>query len=236
MGLKITLRLISNKKDNYSMHVNQVRAILCFVCVVILSLTVPVRAADGVKSEEELIGMLASTNSAAVNQALVLLPRLYPHSTNSFTVLTGLVRSGEFTGRALKAFEQYRTILTDRELKEICLLLHSPATTDVRHGLKALRAIQAPSTVPEVLLVLSANNDLLVVDACRTLAAIGDASVIPEIEKLMHRPEELQTRDCMFLRIFSVSSWIQGGNRDRKVRQAAREAMATLRAKAAAKG
>jgi len=55
-------------------------------------------------------------------------------------------------------------------------------------GLKSLRDLKVSEAVPQILPLLHSGNDHVVRDACRTLAVVGDKSVIPEILPLTASP------------------------------------------------
>jgi HEAT repeat protein len=78
-------------------------------------------------------------------------------------------------------------------------LLKEPDANAYTEGLKALRGVQASAvagTVPKVLQFLKNSNTHLMRDACRTLAAIGNKDLIPQIEPLLKNPERAVRLDA----------------------------------------
>ncbi len=71
------------------------------------------------------------------------------------------------------------------DLNIICGLLKSRDPETVMDALKALRGLDAPQAVPEILPLLDDQDNHVVRDACKTLAVIGNRSVILRIEPLL---------------------------------------------------
>jgi HEAT repeat protein len=70
-------------------------------------------------------------------------------------------------------------------LADITPLLKSANKDAVIDGLKALRGLDAASTVPQIVPLLASPDENIKRDACRTLAEIGSPPVISKIEPLL---------------------------------------------------
>jgi len=92
---------------------------------------------------------------------------------------------GLLVRRAARALGNCHAPVDAGDLKIICGLLKSRDPETVMDGLKALRGLDAPQAVPEILPLLQDEDHHVVRDACKTLAVIGDQSVIPAIEPLL---------------------------------------------------
>lgn len=73
----------------------------------------------------------------------------------------------------------------DPEVKRHCDILKTGKTDDVIKSLKALREMDAPEAVPDIVACLSQTHPNVIRDACRTLAVLGDTSNIPSLEPLL---------------------------------------------------
>jgi hypothetical protein len=152
-------------------------------------------------SEEQLIGMLRSGNYKDVIDALDKLPKLYPYSTNAVMVIKQILvtRAPVYSPyepqniivrKAARALGNYHATLSQEELKAIYELFMAPHDPDsIMDGLKALRGMNVPEAVPQILPMLRDPDSHVVRDACRTLAAIGHRDVIPYIQPLLGHPD-----------------------------------------------
>jgi hypothetical protein len=88
--------------------------------------------------------------------------------------------------------------VSDDDIKAICSLLKSGTTEEVIDGLKALRGLKAPQAVAQItpLLKETGRHPNVIRDACRTLAVLGNKSIIPEIEPLLNSPNAAIKRDA----------------------------------------
>src|SRR5205823_1823383 len=64
--------------------------------------------------------------------------------------------------------------------------LNSKKPGEIVDALKQLREVDAPDAVPDILACLNHPNANVVRDACRTLAVLGDKTVIPSLEPLVN--------------------------------------------------
>jgi hypothetical protein len=151
-------------------------------------------------SEQQLIAMLRSGNYKDVIDALERLPKLYPYSTNAVVVIKQVLvtRAPVYspyappnivTRKAARALGNYHATLSPDELKAIYELFMAPHDSDsIMDGLKALRGMNVPEAVPQILPMLNDPEPHVIRDACRTLAAIGHRDVIPYIQPLLAHP------------------------------------------------
>jgi HEAT repeat protein len=88
--------------------------------------------------------------------------------------------------------------VSNDDVKAICALLKSADPDEAIDGLKALRGLKAPQAVPQITPILKETNrhPNVIRDACRTLAVLGDKSVIREIEPLLNNPNAAIKKDA----------------------------------------
>jgi HEAT repeat protein len=149
-------------------------------------------------SEASLIADLASPKEGTVVDALAKLEKEYPTSTNSFSTMKKLLTDPrpKVARKAARVLGVLHAPVDQTDIDNICALLKSPDADEVTDGLKALRGLNAPSAVPQILPVLKSSTPNLVRDACRTLAVLGDKSVIPSIEPLLKDPNTKVQKDA----------------------------------------
>lgn len=168
------------------------------------------------QSEADLLAMLHSGDYFSMCTALETLPNAYPNSTNAVASIKGILRSNEvlvvtkkilgteernhafylremphvMTARAaVRSLGEYHATINDEELAIInTQLLHSRDEEAAMDGLKGLRGMKAPQAVPMILPLLEDHNAHVARDAIRTLAVLGDKSVIPYLTPLLHHP------------------------------------------------
>lgn len=75
--------------------------------------------------------------------------------------------------------------ITDPEVQRLCDVLKTGKPNEVINALKSLREMDAPEAVPDILTCLTSSNSNVIRDACRTLAVLGDKSIVPSIEPLL---------------------------------------------------
>jgi hypothetical protein len=160
------------------------------------------------KTEAQLIDMLRSQNYKDVIDALDRLPNWYPHSTNAIPVikeilvrrapvLSPYVPQNIVTRKAARALGNYHATLTPDELKVIYEFFMAPHDPDsIMDGLKALRGMNAPEAVPQILPMLRDPNEHVLRDSCRTLAVLGNKDVIPYIQPLLSHPSSAVRADA----------------------------------------
>jgi len=76
--------------------------------------------------------------------------------------------------------------ITRPEVRKLCDTLQSSDEDEVMDALKALRKMDAPEAVPEILPCLQNSSPNVVRDACRTLAVLGNQSTVQYIEPLLN--------------------------------------------------
>jgi hypothetical protein len=159
------------------------------------------------KTEGQLIEMLRSQNYKTVIDALDRVPDWYPHSTNAIPVIKEIlikrapvispyVSPNIVTRRAARALGDYHATLTSDELIVIYEFFMSHDPDSIMDGLKALRGMNAPEAVPQIVPMLKDPNDHVVRDSCRTLAVLGNKEIIPQIEPLLSHPSSSVRKDA----------------------------------------
>lgn len=185
-----------------------IKAAVLFVFVVIVSLS-----SQASPTESDYLEMLHSGDFQKMKEALHSLPLHYPNSANAIAAIKQMLHNSHevsvteicttpgkppvsyvrhipptmiarLTARALG---NYHATATDADLDVIFdQLIGSHVTDTAMDGLKALRGMDAPQAVPRLLPLLEDGNKHVVQDTLRTLAVLGDESLIPRIEPLIH--------------------------------------------------
>lgn len=151
--------------------------------------------------EDQLIKDLASPDADKVQDALGNLESIYDKKldvTNAFPVIKSLLGDSREPVRrkAARIAGIFHLQLTDAELKLVCAQLKANDWKEVQSGLKALRDLNVPSTVPDILPCLNHPNPYVVRDACRTLAVVANKDVIPSIQPLLNSPDNAVKKDA----------------------------------------
>jgi len=157
---------------------------------------------DRDKSEAELIQDLAPTNSdRVIVDALEQLERLHDSDTNvtgSIPAMVNLLTDDRSSVRrkAARILGVIHAPLSEAQIRLVCRQLHAATPAEIQSGLKALRDLQATSTVPDVLPLLQDTHPGIVRDACRTLAVLADKSVVPDLQPLLNDPYKGVVKDA----------------------------------------
>jgi HEAT repeat protein len=159
--------------------------------------TSPALAAK-LKTEDELITDLGSSQEKIVFAALQQLEKQYPTSTKAFPEMKKLLTDPRVKIRCKSArvLGALHAEVDATDLKNICAMFKASDRDEVTEALKALRGLKAESTVPEILPLLQNSNAFIVRDACRTLAVIGNKSNIPALEPLLSNPDSKIQKDA----------------------------------------
>jgi HEAT repeat protein len=139
------------------------------------------------KSEEELIAQLASPDEGKVTGALQDLEKQYPESQTARAKIVAMLKDPreKVQRKAARVLGALNAKVDAKALADITPLLKSANKDAVIDGLKALRGLDAASTVPQIVPLLSSSDENIKRDACRTLAEIGSPAVISKIEPLL---------------------------------------------------
>jgi HEAT repeat protein len=139
------------------------------------------------KTEEEWIAQLASADEGKVTSALQGLEKEYPESPKARAKIISMLKDPreKVQRKAARVLGAINAKVDAKVLADITPLLKSTNKDAVVDGLKALRGLDAASTVPQILPLLSSPDENIKRDACRTLADIADPSVISRIEPLL---------------------------------------------------
>lgn len=152
------------------------------------------------KSEDDLIAELASPNVTKVEAALQNLEKHYPTSTKALPQIKKLLTDDRprVRRKAARVLGALHAEVSKEDVKAICELLKSQNPDEAIDGLKALRGLKAPQAVEQIIPILKETNrhPNVIRDACRTLAVLGDKSVIREIEPLLNSPNAAIKKDA----------------------------------------
>lgn len=185
------------------------KPILLCTAVLLFSLSTQARP-----TESNLLAKLNSSEWEQVKPAIQDLPAYYPHSEAGIAALRGMLCSYKtfvFTERVftdsrdrlghiqrvdsesiarvtVRSLGRYHIKPTEAELDIIFnQIIASHLTDTAMDGLKALREMDATNAVPRLIPLLGDRNIHVVRDTIRTLAVLGDASLIPLLEPFRHR-------------------------------------------------
>jgi len=152
-------------------------------------------------TEDELIANLSSSDEGKVISAMTYLKKQYRGSTKAFPAMKKLLTDSRLKvrERAAGTLGVFHADVSEEDVKAICALLKEPSADANMEGLKALRGVQGSAVagaVPEILPFLKNSNAYLMRDACRTLAVIGNKSLIPQIEPLLANPDTKVRKDA----------------------------------------
>ncbi len=161
-----------------------------------ISLSLPALASK--KTEEELIAQLASTDEGKVTSALQGLEKEYPDSPTARAKVIAMLKDPreKVQRKAARVLGALNAKVDAKVLADITPLLKSTNKDAVVDGLKALRGLEAASTVPQILPLLASPDENIKRDACRTLAEIGSPAVIGKIEPLLADPNKKVQEDA----------------------------------------
>ena len=139
------------------------------------------------KTEEELFAILASPDEGKVTGALQDLEKQYPESPTARAKIIAMLKDPreKVQRKAARVLGAIHAPVDAKVLADITPLLKSPNKDTVIDGLKALRGLDAASTVSQILPLLANPDENIKRDACRTLAEIGSPAVISKIEPLL---------------------------------------------------
>jgi HEAT repeat protein len=174
----------------------------CFVVTLALGVfafaTVSVPAARKVKTEDELIAQLGSAKEKDVIKALQEMEKLYPASTKCQDAIKPLLADSRkpVVRKAGRVLGVMNASVSQADLKNIAVLLKGKTKYEIIDGLKALRGLQAQSTIPEIIPLLKNSDKNVMRDACRTLAVLGNKSLIPAVKPLLEYPDVAVQKDA----------------------------------------
>jgi HEAT repeat protein len=170
-----------------------------FLAAALLSLILtPSLLLAGPSAEDKLIMQLSSANEQVVCKAFLRLEKEFPTSTNSFPMARKLLTDYRppVQRKAARYLGALHAKLDEADIKNICAMLTSADYKDVIDGLKALRGLDAPQTVPQILPCLKSSNPSILRDVCRTLAVLGNKDVIPSLEPLLQHADSKVKKDA----------------------------------------
>jgi HEAT repeat protein len=148
--------------------------------------------------EEQLIKDLKAPLLSTVVSALNQLETFYPNSSNSLPAIKKLVtdKRPKVRRKAARVLGAMHAELDAVSLKDVCNLLKASDANEVQDGLQALRGLNVPQLVPEIIPYLKHPNEWVVRDACRTLAVLGNKDTIPLIEPLLNHADPAVKKDA----------------------------------------
>jgi hypothetical protein len=86
--------------------------------------------------------------------------------------------------------------MDDAKIKQLCRLLSANERREIVDGLKALRSLNAPQTVPMVLPLLNSPQENGVRDCCRTLTVLGNKEIVSSVEPLLSNSNAANRKDA----------------------------------------
>lgn len=167
-------------------------ALLLFIGLVFMPAGLA-RADDETQAAGEQ-GALARLNAGAPEEALikalVTIEEEFPDSAGAAAKVLPLVRDERVKVRrkAVRVLGVLQPDLDARGLADVTRMLASSDTTEVIDALKGLRGLYAPGSIPAILPLLGSPDEHVKREACRTLAVVGDKSVVAKIEPLRNDP------------------------------------------------
>jgi len=162
----------------------------------VLNTSTPLYAATA--DEDKLIADLSSPNEPVVTKALLKLEKQYPTSTKPFPAAKKLLTDSRpmVQRKAARYLGALHAKLDSAEIDSVCAFLKSSDPKVVMDGLKTLRGLEAPQTVPQIIPCLKNSDPYVMRDACRTLAVLGNKDAIPSIEPLLQNPNPKVQKDA----------------------------------------
>ncbi|MEP6662825.1 MAG: HEAT repeat domain-containing protein [Verrucomicrobiota bacterium] len=153
------------------------------------SLSLPAHARPE-KTEEQLIHDLDSAKEGDVADALQKLEKQFPTSKTMLPAIKKKLDDSrpKVRRKAARVLGAIHAPVDKDDVKKIDALLKSSDAQEITDGLKALRGLEAPSAVPDILPLLKHPTPNIKRDACRTLAVLGDKSNVKDIEPLLQDP------------------------------------------------
>jgi len=158
----------------------------------------PLSTHAGPKTEDQLIAEMDSPSADKVASAMLAIEKEYPTSTKAFPKMKVLLKDNrpKVRRKAARVLGVLHADVDKENLKDIVALTKSADPDEVIDGLKALRGLRAPETVPDIKTCLNSTTPNVIRDACRTLAVLGSKSDIPAIEPLLHHKEASVRKDA----------------------------------------
>jgi HEAT repeat protein len=98
--------------------------------------------------------------------------------------------------KAAHAVGKLHLDVDESNIKALCAMLKADDPNEVEQSLKALRNLDAPSAVPEVLPLLKSDRVSNIREACRTLAVLANKDVILYIEPLLQHSDSAVRKDA----------------------------------------
>jgi HEAT repeat protein len=150
------------------------------------------------KSEQDLIAQLASADEGKVTSALQDLEKDYPDSPTARAKIISMLKDPreKVVRKAARVLGALNAKVDAKVVAEITPLLKSSNKDAVLDGLKALRGLDATSTVPQILPLLASPDENIKRDTCRTLAEIAGPEVASKIEPLLNDPNKKVQEDA----------------------------------------
>lgn len=190
-----------NNTQETDMNMNNTSKWTLVGALLLAILTITSLAQAAPKSVDQLIQELGSPDAGKVTDAMARLEDMYRKGVN-VTIAVPVIKKlladtrepvRRKTARILGVFHVQ---LTDAELHLVCAQLKATDWREVQSALKALRDLNVPSTITDILPCLQHPVPGVVRDACRTLAVLGKKDVIPSIEPLLNSPDKAVRKDA----------------------------------------
>jgi HEAT repeat protein len=176
--------------------IRHARTLALLFATISFSFALPASASK--KTEEEWIAQLSSADEGKVTSALQGLEKEYPDSPTARAKIISMLKDSreKVHRKAARVLGAIHAKVDAKVLADITTLLKATNKDAVIDGLKALRGLDAESTVPQILPLLSSPDENIKRDACRTLADLASPSAISKIEPLLNDPNKKVQEDA----------------------------------------
>jgi HEAT repeat protein len=151
------------------------------------------------KTEEQLITDLGSPTDKVVFSAMAELEKKHPGSAAGQAKIKTLLADPRplVHQKAARVLGALHAEVSDTDLANIAKMLEATGDKkELMEALKALRGLKAQSIAAKLVPLLQHPDANVKRDACRTLAVIGDKSMVKDIEPLLQSKEKAVVEDA----------------------------------------
>lgn len=166
-----------------------------FVVAAVFAMTLPLLAKP--MTEEQLLAGLASPTEKVALDALAHFEDDHSTSAEAMTKVKGLLTDSRplVRQKAVRVLGAIHAQVSDTDLKNITSMFNGDKR-EVMQALKGLRGLKAQSVASQLLPLLQNADNNIKRDACRTLAVIGDKSMVKDIEPLLKDKDKAVVEDA----------------------------------------
>lgn len=166
------------------------------ILAAVFATALPLLAAP--KTEKELLTLLDSPNEKVVVEALQDFEKKFTTSAEGLAKCKALLADSRALVRekAVRVLGAIHAEVSEADLKNITAMLASSEKREVMQALKGLRGLKAQSVAAQLIPLLQNADNNIKRDACRTLAVIGNKSMVKDIEPLLQSKEKAVVEDA----------------------------------------